>query len=96
MHENVGAAAIGRDEAISAICVEEFDASQSALVLFPHNGCGPDLLTGLARATEPLRRQLAAEKVDTRKVAARLSKAGDETEPDGVVASDEDDRNRGR
>jgi hypothetical protein len=26
MHENVGAPAIGRDEAISAICVEEFDA----------------------------------------------------------------------
>src|SRR5690348_14075123 len=30
------------------------------------------------------------ETARTRKVAARLSKAGDETEPDGVVASDED------
>src|SRR5262249_27291256 len=25
MHKNIGAAAIGRDKAISAICVEEFD-----------------------------------------------------------------------
>ena len=25
MHKNIGAAVIGRDKAISAICVEEFD-----------------------------------------------------------------------
>jgi hypothetical protein len=26
MHQNIGAAAIGRDKAISTICVEEFDS----------------------------------------------------------------------
>src|SRR5262249_19408187 len=43
---------------------------------------------------QPLRRQLAAQKIDSRQVAARPSEAGDETKPDRVIASDEDDGER--
>jgi hypothetical protein len=35
MYENIGAPAIGRDKAVSAFCVEEFDPSARHLVLPP-------------------------------------------------------------
>ena len=40
----------------------------------------------LAQQFQPLRRQLAGKKIDTRQVAARPGEAGDKTEPDRVVA----------
>jgi hypothetical protein len=35
MHQNIGAAAIGRDKAISAICVEEFDSRSLGMLINP-------------------------------------------------------------
>jgi hypothetical protein len=35
MYENIGAPVIGRDKAVSAFCVEEFDPSARHLVLPP-------------------------------------------------------------
>jgi hypothetical protein len=54
------------------------------------SGCGHQFM----KKFQPLRRQLAAQKIDSRQVAARPSEAGDETEPDRVIASDEDDGDR--
>src|SRR5262249_41913774 len=43
---------------------------------------------------EPLCRQLTAEKVDPRQVAARPGEAGDKTEPDRVLGGNKGDRDR--
>src|SRR5262245_28091187 len=43
---------------------------------------------------EPLCRQLTAEKVDPRQVAARPGEAGDKTEPDWVLGGNKGDRDR--
>src|SRR5215510_14071461 len=43
---------------------------------------------------EPLCRQLTAEKVDPRQVAARPGEAGDKTEPDRVLGRNKGDRDR--
>src|SRR5262245_3192930 len=42
MHKNIGAAAIGRDKPISAICVEEFDPSTWHSQLVRSQRTGPD------------------------------------------------------
>src|SRR5262245_10781600 len=44
--------------------------------------------------SQPLRRNLLAEKSDPGGVAARPGKAGDQTKPDRVSAAAEDDRDR--
>src|SRR5262249_55207228 len=45
---------------------------------------------------QPLRRQLIAEKIDPRQIAALPIEAGDEAQPDRVFAGAEDDRDRRR
>src|SRR5262249_202821 len=45
---------------------------------------------------QPLRRQLIAEKIDPRQIAARPIEAGDEAQPDRVFAGAKDDRDRRR
>src|SRR5262245_6076039 len=48
-------------------------------------GCGHQL----AQKLEALRDQLAAVKIDPRRVAARPGKARDKTKPDGIIRSEE-------
>src|SRR5262245_31210619 len=43
---------------------------------------------------EPLCRQLTAEKIDPRQIAARPGEAGDKTEPDRVLGGNKGDRDR--
>ena len=54
------------------------------------SGCGHQL----TQEFQPLRYQLASEKIDPCQVAARPGEAGDKTKPDRVFADDEDDGDR--
>jgi hypothetical protein len=45
---------------------------------------------------QPLRHNLAGEKIDTSRVAARPGEAGDKTKPDRVLAETEDNGGRRR